>query len=176
MDTSINEIVLRPRFKIEIPRSNTRVLEDFETHKTTQSDVIVNRLDDHIFLKLPKHKEHFWSPQLHLEINKVDDNNSILHGLIGPNPTLWTFFMFLHFIIACLFLGFGVWAYTNWALKTSYALQVSLMLFMVVLWIGLYLGGRIGKASSKPQMHDLNNFMLNVLNNNEKQPLPKFMA
>jgi hypothetical protein len=168
MNTSINEIVLRPRFKIAIPRSSTSILEDFETHKTTQSNIIVSRLDDHVFLKLPKQKAHFWSPQLHLEINKVDKDNSILHGLIGPNPTLWTFFMFLHFIIACLFFAFGVWAYTNWALKTSYAIQISLMLFMVIIWIGLYLGGRVGKSSSKPQMHELNDFMLEVLEKHKK--------
>ena len=169
MNTSLNEIVLRPRFKIEIPRSNTSVLADFEKYKTTQQDIIINRLDDHVFLKLPKHKAHFWSPQLHLEINKVDNNNSVLHGLIGPNPTLWTFFMFLHFIIGCLFFAFGVWAYTNSTLKTSYAIQVSLMLFMVVIWLALYLGGRIGKSSSKPQMHELNDFMLEVLKDPKQQ-------
>lgn len=164
MNTSLNEIVLRPRFKIEIPRSNTSVLGDFEQSKTSQSDIIINRLDDHVFLKLPKHKEHFWSPQLHLEINEVDKNNCILHGLIGPNPTMWTLFMFFHFIIAGLFIAFGIWAYTNWTLKTNYAFQLSLALLMVIIWIALYFGGRIGKASSKAEMHTLNDFMLKILN------------
>jgi len=167
MNTSLNEIVLRPRFKIDIKRSNTSVLQDFEAQKTIQSNIIINRLEDHVFLKLPKHKTNFWSPQLHLEINEIDKSNCILHGLIGPNPTLWTFFMFLHFIIACLFFAFGIWAYTNWTLKINYAIQVSLMLFMVVIWIALYLGGRVGKSSSKSQMHELNNFMLEVLDKNK---------
>jgi len=164
MNTSLNEIVLRPRFKIEIPRSNTSVLEDFEKSKTNQSDIIINRLDDHVFLKLPKHIEHFWSPQLHLEINEVDQNNCLLHGLIGPNPTMWTLFMFFHFIIAGLFIAFGIWAYTNWTLKTNYIFQLSLALLMVIIWVALYFGGRIGKASSKTEMHTLHNFMLKVLN------------
>jgi len=136
---------------------------DFEKSKTSQSEIIINRIDDHIFIKLPKVLEHFWSPQLHLEINQVDQNNCILYGLIGPNPTMWTLFMFFHFIIAGLFITFGIWAYTNWSLKTDCAFQVSLMVLMVIIWIALYFGGQIGKASSKAEMHTLHNFMLKVL-------------
>ncbi|WP_147678455.1 GTP-binding protein [Algibacter pacificus] len=164
MNTSINDIVLRPRFKIEIPRSNTSVLEDFEKSKTTQTDIIVNRLDDHVFIKQPKYIEHFWSPQLHLEINKIDANRCVLQGLIGPSPTMWTLFMFFHFIIASLFIAFGVWAYSNWTLKTDYIFQISLMLLMVIIWVALYFGGRIGRASSKAEMQTLQDFMLEILN------------
>ena len=159
-----NDIVLRPRFKMELHKNNETVLHHFETAKSTQSAFIVTRLDDHVFIKFPKKEQHFWSPQLHLEINEADKNSSILHGLYGPNPTVWTMFMFFHFIIAGLFLAFGVWAYTNWALKSSYAIQVALMLFMIIIWFALYFSGRIGKASSKGDMLRLRDFMTNVLN------------
>ncbi len=158
-----NNIVLRPRFKLELNQNNDIILKSFELEKTLQSDFIVTRIDDHVFIKFPKHKQHFWSPQLHLEINEVDKNSCLLHGLFGPNPTVWTLFMFLHFMVAGLFITFGIWAYTNASLKSSYAIQVSLMLLMVVVWFVLYFGGRIGKASSKKEMHELNNFMLRVL-------------
>ncbi|WP_242158691.1 GTP-binding protein [Aestuariivivens sediminis] len=158
-----NDIVLRPRFKIEIPRTNASVLEDFDKSKTVQSDFIVSRVDDHVFIKFPKRKQHFWSPQLHLEINEIDQNSCLLHGLFGPNPTVWTLFMFLHFLVAGLFIAFAVWAYTNWTLNNSYAIQISLMLLMVVFWFGLYFTGRIGRASGKNEMQELHNFMLNVV-------------
>ncbi|MFI1744228.1 GTP-binding protein [Thalassobellus sediminis] len=158
-----NNIVLRPRFKLELNQNNETVLKYFELKKNEQSDFIVNRIDDHVFIKFPKHKQHFWSPQLHLEINEVDNNTSMLNGLFGPNPTVWTLFMFLHFMVAGLFIAFGVWAYTNASLKSSYAIQVGLMLLMVIIWFVLYFGGRIGKASSKTEMHELNDFMLRIL-------------
>ncbi len=158
-----NNIVLRPRFKIEIEKNNETVLKAFETAKTTESEFIITRLDDHVFIKFPKHKQHFWSPQLHLEINEVDKNTSLLYGLFSPNPTVWTMFMFFHFIVAGLFIAFGIWAYTNWSLKSSYAIQVSLMLLMVIIWIALYFAGSIGKASSKNDMHLLNDFMTKIL-------------
>ena len=158
-----NDIVLRPRFKIEIPKSNISVLSDFEKTKSAQTDFVVTRVDDHVFIKFPKHKQHFWSPQLHLEINEVDKDSCLLHGLFGPNPTVWTMFMFIHFFVAGLFIAFGIWAYTNWTLDHSYALQLSLMLLMVVVWFGLYFAGQVGKTSSKEEMHKLNNFMNGVL-------------
>ena len=157
------DIILRPRFKIEIPKNNESVLKVFQESKTTQSDFIVSRIDDHVFIKYPKHKQHFWSPQLHLEINEVDKNNCLLYGLFGPNPTVWTLFMFLHFMVAGLFIAFGIWAYSNWALKTSYVFQLSLMIFMVIIWVLLYFAGSIGKASSKNEMSELQNFMNTIL-------------
>lgn len=162
--TLSNDIVLRPRFKFEIPRSNEAVLNDFETAKTTQSEFILNRIDDHVFIKFPKSEQHFWSPQLHLEINEINKDTCMLHGLFGPNPTVWTLFMFLHFAIAGLFIAFGIWAYTNWALNQNFTLQLSLMILMIVIWIALYFAGSIGKASSKKEMNALNDFMYSILN------------
>lgn len=161
-----NEIVLRPRFKIELNQKNETLLKAFEDAKNIQSEFIVSRIDDHVFIKLPKAKQQFWSPQLHLEINEAENNSSTLHGLFGPSPTVWTMFMFLHFFVACLFIGFGIWAYTNWSLKNDYVIQLSLMFLMVIFWFLLYFAGRIGKASSKNEMRDLYNFMNGVLEEN----------
>ena len=68
-------------------------------------------------------------------------------------------FMFLHFLVACLFIGFGIWAYTNATLKNSYGIQLGLMFFMMLIWFVLYFGGRMGKATGKPEMIALNDFL-----------------
>ena len=60
-----NEIVLRPRFKIQLEKDNQSALELFEKAKEEQNEFIVTRVDDHVFIKFPKAKQHFWSPQLH---------------------------------------------------------------------------------------------------------------
>ncbi|GAA4813823.1 GTP-binding protein [Litoribaculum gwangyangense] len=158
-----NDIVLRPRFKIEIPRYNEAVLSDFQNAKATQSDFIVIRVEEHVFIKFPKHKQKFWSPQLHLEINSVDENSCVIRGLFGPNPTVWTLFMFLHFLVAGLFIAFGIWTYTNWSLEQNFTLQASVTILMVLLWVTLYFIGSFGKASSINEMRALNNFMHDIL-------------
>lgn len=159
-----NDIVLRPRFKIELDKPNEEVLKIFEDAKTSQKKFIVTRVDDHVFIKIPKADQHFWSPQLHLEIMAIEDNKSTLFGLFGPNPTVWTMFMFFHFIVAGLFIGFGIWAYTNWSLGNDYAIQLFIALFMIIIWFALYFGGRVGKATGKDQMVLLHNFMKDKLN------------
>lgn len=161
--TLSNDIVLRPRFKIELNRDNESVLKDFELSKSLQKNFIVSRIDDHVFIKFPKHKQHFWSPQLHLEINSIDEKSSLLHGLFGPNPTVWSMFMFLHFFVAVVFIGFGAWAYSNWSLKNSYGMQIGIMILMVVLWFVLYFAGRMGKLKGKNEMHLLHDFMNDTL-------------
>ena len=158
-----NEIVLRPRFKLEVNAVNENLLKKFEDAKSTQSDFIVSRIDDHVFIRFPKKEQHFWSPQLHLEIIEKDSKSAIVHGLFGPNPSVWTMFMFFHFIVAGLFIAFGIWAYTNATLGNSYAIQLFLTLFMVLIWFVLYIGGRMGKTKGQPEIRKLHAFMKEVL-------------
>ena len=160
-----NEVVLRPRFKFNVDYDNESLLSLFESKAKKQSNYIVTRIDDHVFIKIPKEKQHFLSPQLHLEINEDYDqkDKSMIYGLFGPSPTVWTMFMFFHFIAAGLFIGFAIWAYVNWSLNSSYAIQLFLTLLMVVIWFGLYFGGRLGKKSGMGQMHELHHFMRDIL-------------
>ena len=57
-----NEIVLRPRFKFNVSHDNESLLSLFEKEGKSQSEFIVTRVDDHVFIKIPKAKQHFWSP------------------------------------------------------------------------------------------------------------------
>ena len=154
-----NEIVLRPRFKFDMDMSHENLLHLFESKKKSQSDFIITRVDDHVFIKFPKHTQHFWSPQLHLEINESGKKKSIVYGLFGPNPTVWTMFMFLHFVVAGLFIAFGIWAYTNATLGSAYAVQLGMALMMVAFWFVLYFAGRLGRTKGKPEMEALFKFM-----------------
>jgi hypothetical protein len=40
-------------------------------------------------------------------------------------------FMFFHFMTASLFLGFGIWTYTNWSLDTEFTRPLVLMFKMM---------------------------------------------
>lgn len=158
-----NDIVLRPRFQLELSRSNQTILKAFEQTKGHQKNFVVSRIDNHVFIRIPKAEHHYWSPQLHLEVLPKDQDNCTVHGLFGPNPTIWTMFMFLHFIVAGLFIVFGIWAYSNWTLELPFVVQLTIMFLMVIAWVTLYLLGRMGRHSGKDQMHQLHDFMNDVL-------------
>jgi hypothetical protein len=148
---------------LELHQTKDSVLKAFEDKKVGQKKYLISLVDDHVFIKIPKHDQHFWSPQLHIEMESTGEGKSLLHGFFGPNPTVWTLFIFLHVIVATLFLGFGIWAYTNHTLQNTYGFQMGVMLLLVLLWIGLYFGGRIGKATGKKQMNELYQFMKETL-------------
>ncbi|MFX0555583.1 GTP-binding protein [Maribacter sp. CXY002] len=156
-----NDIVLRPRFQLDLVSNKEHLLAAFE--KTKKEPFHIKRLDDHLFIKFTKENSHFWSPQLHLEITEIDKKNSRLFGLFGPNPTLWTFFMFLHFGVATLFIILGIWAYVSATLNKPYGLQVGFMVLLVILWFTLYFFGRLGKKKGQPQMQEMYTFMMDLI-------------
>ena len=103
-----SEVFLRPRFSIDLNKSDVTVLNEFsEEFKKEECKIRGKIVDGHVFISVPKDDEHFWSPQLHLEILEATANKSLLKGLFGPKPQVWTLFMFVHFIIGVSFLGFG---------------------------------------------------------------------
>jgi len=151
---------------MELNHSNEEVLSVFHQAKNTQSNFILSRVDDHVFIRFPKHKQHFWSPQLHLEINGVDSKSCILRGLFGPNPTIWLLFMFVHFFVAGMFIAFGIWSYTNCRLGNPYGIQIGLVILMIFVWLGLYIAGRMGRFKGKAEMFQLHDFMNGTLRSN----------
>lgn len=156
-----NEIVLRPRFVLDRPEEKETLLTAFDHSR--DSGYNVKRMDDHVFIKFKAADTHFWSPQLHLEILDQETGGSKIYGLFGPNPTLWTFFMFLHFGVATLFIIFGIWAYSSAALNKPYGWQLGAMGAMVILWFLFYFLGRAGRKKGKPQMEQLHGFLMEVL-------------
>ncbi len=158
-----NEIVLRPRFHMELEEPCSQLLAKFSESKKSQNKFIVSCVDDHIFIKLPNKEQHFWSPQLHLEITEKDENSCSLHGFFGPNPTVWTMFMFLHVAVGILFMVNLTWLYSDYNMENPIILQIGIAIVLVLVWIILYFAGAMGKKKGKPGMRELYNFMVNTI-------------
>lgn len=156
-----NEIVLRPRFQLTLAEPPQEVLGRLQD--ACRPPFHIKRSDDHIFIRFDAPESHFWSPQLHLEILAEEPTGSRVYGLFGPNPILWTFFMFLHFGVAMLFLILGAWAYSSASLGKPYGMLLGAMGGMVALWFALYAIGRAGRAKGRPQMYQLHTFFMGVV-------------
>lgn len=158
-----NEIVLRPRFEMELEQSCSQLVAKFSKVKKAQNRFIVSCVDDHIFIKLPNKEQHFWSPQLHLELSETSETKCLLQGFFGPNPTVWTMFIFLHVGVGILFMVNATWLYSNYNLDNSINLQIGIAVGLVLAWILLYFAGAMGKKKGKPDMQELYNFMLETI-------------
>ncbi|UWX55396.1 hypothetical protein NYZ99_02230 [Maribacter litopenaei] len=71
--------------------------------------------------------------------------------------------MFLHFVVATLFIIVGIWAYVSASLNKPYGLQIGFMVLLVAVWFALYTFGRMGKRKGKPQIQELYAFMMETL-------------
>lgn len=158
-----NEIVLRPRFQMELEMSCHQLIARFSEEKKKQGDFHISCVDDHVFLRLPRAQQLFWSPQLHLELSEISENRCMLNGFFGPNPTVWTMFIFFHVVVGTLFLADMIWLYSNSSLGNSVGLQIGIAIGLILLWILLYIAGTIGKKKGKPGMQELYKFMLQTI-------------
>lgn len=152
---------MRPRFKIIVNENRERVLSKFKQQDFKR--VLVKIIDYHIVIDVLQKETHFWSPQLHVEVEKLNENESVIRGLFGPKPHVWTLFMFIHFVMAFAFIGFAIITYVKWVLKSNIQFYMIGLCAVPVLWIVMYFLGRLGKRKGENQMKMLQTMLISVL-------------
>jgi len=152
-------ISLRPRFRYYSELDKTLLMERIKSFKTKYKSKFKIKLSgEHIWIHLPKSKEKIFTPHLHLEIVEEDydqPDKLLIKGLYSPNSSYWTMFIFMHFILAGLFIGFTIMAYTKSILEESFMLYLYLMIGICVLWITLYFIARYNRKRGLPQAYEL---------------------
>ena len=163
MDTN-NELRLRLRFYKDVIINTTVLSQKFaDFAQSNQTDYAVKTRGTHIWISINGDKKSYYSPHLHLELEAKSENETHIRGLFGPDPTLWTFFMFLHFIIAGVFLIFSGIAYSNSVLNKSYTLDLVVLVLMVISWFLLYFIAKQIRSNGNNQTHELEKVFLEIL-------------
>lgn len=162
-----SDIRLRLRFYKDVDENCKAIREKFVVYKKTMSpDFLMKIRGNHIQLTVSGDKHAYWSPHLTIELEEKEQGKEQTHirGLFGPAQTLWTFFIFLHFIIAGIFLTFSMFAYTNYSLNKPITSNIIIMGLMLVCWILLYFIGRQTRANGYGQMDELEVELEKILN------------
>lgn len=159
-----NTIALRPKFQIDVAKPLQSILDKADKIKVeVKEDYRVKVSDHHIFLFVTLAKRKYYSPHLHIELTENEDKTTHVRGLYGPDQTVWTFFMFLHFIVAGVFAVFLMMAYSHWVLKQPTTLDFAIMAAMIVVWFALYAQARINRKKCQPQMRNLQELMQRII-------------
>ncbi len=159
-----NEVRLLLRFYKDVPQNTENVLQKFKAYKEEKKPNYNLKISGtHIWIFINGEQKKYYSPHLHLELENRSENETHIRGLFGPDPTLWTFFMFLHFIIAGVFLVFCGILYSNFVLKNPLTSNYIVLALMVISWFLLYFIARQIRHNGNDQMHELEKLFEKIL-------------
>lgn len=163
MDTT-NEIRLLLRFYKDVNQNIDALRVKFANYTQFKSpDYFVKIRGYHIWLNIKGPQKTYYSPHLHIELEKKSETETHIRGLFGPDPTLWTFFMFLHFMVAGVFLIFLGIAYSDYVLKNSITMDLVVMALMVFVWFLLYFIAKQIRKSGNKQMNYLDDLFNEII-------------
>ena len=162
-----NEVRLLMRFYKDVDQKMAEVLLKFKNFTDyDRSHFNMKLCDDHIWIYIIGSKKEYWSPHLHLEFEAKGEHKTHIRGLSGPDQTLWTLFMFLHFLVAGIFIIFGMIAYSNYTLKQAITFDIIVMSLMVIVWILLYVIACQIRSNGNGQMHELEKLFSKIMMDN----------
>ena len=163
MDTN-NTIRLRLRFYKDVEENIDDVQQKFEDYaKKNPTDYTITVFENHIWFYIVGAKKKLWSPHLYLHLIPKNDKTTHIKGLFGPDQALWTFFIFIHFVVAGIFAVFARFAYFNYNLNQPYSKDLAAMSLMVFIWFLLYFIARQMRKKGNEQMNELESLFLEVL-------------
>ena len=117
-------------------------------------------IDHHIVLDIVEDDVHYWSPQLNfrVEADEQDPDQSVLSGLIGPRPAVWTLFMFIYFSTGII--GFFISSYgVSKLMLGSYSHLILAFPFAILFMLTAYKAGKYGEQLGKDQIELLKQFI-----------------
>ncbi len=153
---------LRPKFVVEVKRAPERVIDDFRAALDRPDAVVVGKIrGDVLQIGLPQAELTTWSPSLDLTV-LASPTGATVHGRIGPQPQVWTTFMFFHMLIAMCGIGGLMWGIAqSLAGGSAWPLWIA----VAALFLHAFVAGAafIGQGLGADQTHRLRSFIDDVL-------------
>jgi hypothetical protein len=151
---------IRPRFQVHCPLSTEEAtLRLKEGLKRMDSPVRGRVIPDFASLMLPEPEREMWSPYLTVSLEQgPGGRGTLVRGVYGPAPGLWTMFMFFYTALALSATAILIYGLVLRALgeESSILWLVPILLALIVtLWLAASLGQRL----SRHQMTTLHQFV-----------------
>lgn len=154
---------LRPRFKMETTYAaellKKKLQESLKQEHATCTGVVN---PGYVTLYIPPQHRHYWSPQLNLTFEETG-RGSLIRGLYGPRPVVWTMFVFFYSIIGLAVLFIGILGFSLWMLGKP-ATILWLVPILILVFLSLYLVSHFGQKLGEKQMITLHKFLVNCTN------------
>ncbi|MEQ9168504.1 MAG: hypothetical protein RLO12_19760 [Fulvivirga sp.] len=140
---------VRPRFKLETNYTSDQIMNRIKQALGKEDAPCTGQVhSQYATIYIPHKDQHYWSPQLSLTIEETD-RGSILRGLYGPRPVVWTMFIFFYSLIGITILFIGVMgiSYMSIGKPTSLLWLIPVLaLTFLTLWLVAHFGQKLGHA------------------------------
>lgn len=150
---------IRPRFKVYKDIKSSALEKLLQNELDSNNDCEGHILPGHVTIHLPAYEQHFWSPQLNISFEDTEEG-TIIRGLYGPRPQVWTLFVLFYSIIGFGILFIGFYGLTLLSLDKPAGI-LWLVPVLVLVFLSLYLVAYSGQKASREQMHKLYSYFKN---------------
>lgn len=165
-DIQSGPIRIRPRYKRITDLPSCQVIDQILEGLIAKKGVAGSTLENHAYLKIPDKDQHYWSPEFHVTVEKMDDG-TLVRGVIGPKPKVWTMFMFFYSAVLVLFFLGVAMGVSQWMLGMDAPWLWSIPA-CVGLWLLVVAAAKFGQLKGKAQTGILWRFVDDAVDRGEK--------
>lgn len=151
---------IRPRFQVRSTMTVEDVIEKLSMGLNEKGSTVVG-VAKHGYAALKIHRElrHYWSPQLSISVEEQEnEKGSLIRGLYGPAPGVWTMFIFFYSVVGLALLGVLLVGLSY----LTVGMNASILwwaLVLAILFLSIYLISFFGQRLGHKQMEILHSFM-----------------
>jgi hypothetical protein len=148
---------IRPRIRFEYKDSPSGFSETIKRRLNQQNNIDGEVLSNFITIYPVQEDQHYWSPQLTLTM-EATEKGSLIRGLYGPQPSVWTMFIFFYALIGFATLMVSMIGLSFLSLGKDASI-LWLVPVLILLFCSLYVVAYLGQKFGHQQMIYLHHFM-----------------
>ncbi len=159
---------IRPRFRLPVPMVADEVVRRIRRSLERPGCPCRGKIADRhhvVELRVLERDRHYWSPALSLTVAEAeaeDGGGSVVHGVVGPNPDVWTMFALAYIGLLTLLCFAGTLGLVQWCLgQRPWGLWVSAAVALAA--VLMYAISRAGQNLAAPQTAMLRHFLEEAL-------------
>lgn len=142
---------IRPRFEHKLKCSPEELKHRLAIQaQTSHTQCEVKSEANQIYLLIPPEQQHYWSPQLLLQLENDEVDSSFVKGLYGPNPNVWILFVYGYAALGILGTFMLIIGLSQWTLgETIWGFWIFGLCALLAL--GLYILAQTGQKMGAAQ-------------------------
>ncbi len=149
---------VRPRFEWTTKERAQDIVARLERQKQKNSIVVMSGIDTHIILTVRDDLQRIWSPYCQLNMEYNEDATLSVHGLYGPNPNVWTVFVFGYSLLILLTFFISIIGFSQYSLGMD-ARILWILPFCLAMMVALFTAGFIGQKWGEEQTQLIHRFL-----------------